>query len=138
MAGIPRFIGTLESVEPSRSISGICMARETAMAVWTMADSFGVCPAGRTPTSSAETATGLRLFQRRFSSSTACFRAVWNFVSSAFNAAGSAERISTSIQASNGIAFTEVPPPTRPTLNVVLGSLGTSNASILAMARPMA
>ena len=40
--------------------------------------------------------------------------------------------------ASDGIAFTDVPPPTRPTLNVVLGVVGTSIASILAIARPIA
>src|ERR1035441_10578215 len=37
----------------------------------------------------------------------------------ALAAAMSDERISTSIQASNGMALTEVPPPTRPTLKVV-------------------
>ena len=45
--------------------------------------------------------------------------------------ATSAERMSTSIHASNGIAFTEVPPPTRPTLNVVFGSRGTWKSPIL-------
>src|ERR1039458_6372637 len=46
--------------------------------------------------------------------------------------------MSTSIQHSNGMALTEVPPPTRPTLNVVLGLLGTWKLSTLAMARPIA
>ncbi len=46
--------------------------------------------------------------------------------------------MSTSIQPSNGIEFTEVPPPTRPTLNVVFGSVGTWNSAIFAMARPIA
>ncbi len=51
--------------------------------------------------------------------------------------AASSDRRSTSIHASNGIEFTDVPPPTRPTLNVVFGVVGTSKAAMAAMARPM-
>jgi hypothetical protein len=47
--------------------------------------------------------------------------AAWKRVSRSLSTAGSAERMSTSIQASKGMALTEVPPPTRPTLKVVLG-----------------
>src|ERR1022692_3134911 len=111
-------------------------ARETATAVCTIGLSLAVWPAGRTPTSSAEADTGPRWFQRVFSSATACRMAALNRVSRSWSAAGSAERMSTSIQASKGMALTEVPPPTRPTLNVVLGWRGTSRASILAMAVP--
>ena len=46
--------------------------------------------------------------------------------------------MSISIQASNGMALTDVPPPIRPTLNVVFGFVGTSNCAIVAMARPSA
>ena len=62
----------------------------------------------------------------------------FEFFVSASREALSAERISTSIQASKGMALTEVPPPTRPTLKVVLGLVGTSKSSIFAMARPIA
>ena len=46
--------------------------------------------------------------------------------------------MSTSIQPSNGIEFTDVPPPTRPTLNVVFGCFGTWISLIFAIARPIA
>ena len=46
--------------------------------------------------------------------------------------------MSISNHASNGIAFTDVPPPMRPTLNVVFGFSGTSNCEIVATARPSA
>ena len=46
--------------------------------------------------------------------------------------------MSTSIHASKGIEFTDVPPPMRPTLNVVLGTSGTWKSAIWAMARPSA
>ena len=46
------------------------------------------------------------------------------------SAAGSAERRSTSIHASAAIALTDVPPPTRPTLNVVCGSRGTCRSAM--------
>ena len=46
--------------------------------------------------------------------------------------------MSTSIQPSNGIELTDVPPPTRPTLNVVFGERGTCISLIFAIARPMA
>ena len=46
--------------------------------------------------------------------------------------------MSTSAQASNGIALTDVPPPMRPTLNVVFGSRGTSKSATRAIARPSA
>ena len=47
------------------------------------------------------------------------------FASTAASDAGSDDRMSTSIQPSNGIEFTDVPPPMRPTLNVVFGCFGT-------------
>ena len=49
------------------------------------------------------------------------------------SAAGSADRRSTSIQRPTAIAFTDVPPPTRPTLNVVFGSRGTWRSAICAI-----
>ena len=76
--------------------------------------------------------------QRAFSSATAASTAFWNLASSAASEAGSDERMSTSIQASNGIELTDVPPPMRPTLNVVFGSCGTWNSAIFAIARPSA
>ena len=75
---------------------------------------------------------------RAFSSATAASTACWNLASSAASAAESDDRKSTSIQASDGIAFTDVPPPIRPTLNVVRGSSGTWNSAIFATARPSA
>ena len=46
--------------------------------------------------------------------------------------------MSTSIQPSNGMELTDVPPPTRPTLKVVFGVVGTWISSIFAIARPIA
>ena len=64
--------------------------------------------------------------------------AFWMFASTAASDAGSDERMSSSIQPSNGIEFTDVPPPIRPTLNVVFGCFGTWSSWIFAMARPIA
>jgi hypothetical protein len=52
--------------------------------------------------------------------------------------ARSLDRRSTSIQASDEIELTEVPPPMRPTLKVVLGCDGTLRSARCAMARPSA
>ena len=79
-----------------------------------------------------------RLFQRTFSAATASSTALWNLASSDCSDAASAERMSTSIHASNGIEFTDVPPPMRPTLKVVFGSFGTWKSPIAAIARPSA
>ena len=57
-------------------------------------------------------------------------------MSSAASAALSADRRSTSNHASNGIALTDVPPPIRPTLNVVRGDVGTVRSDTAATARP--
>ena len=43
-----------------------------------------------------------------------------------------------SIDASNAIEFTDVPPLITPTLNVVFGEAGTWISEILAIARPSA
>ncbi|MGC4082755.1 MAG: hypothetical protein QM736_11740 [Vicinamibacterales bacterium] len=61
-----------------------------------------------------------------------------NRASSSFSAAASDDRMSTSIHASAGIAFTDVPPPMRPTLKVVRGVAGTLKSASFAMARPRA
>src|SRR5690349_15392642 len=82
-------------------------------------------PAGSTPTRSFVTVIIRGVPQRSFSSTTAESTALWKFASTDASDAGSDDRMSTSIQPSNGIEFTDVPPPTRPTLNVVFGCLGT-------------
>jgi hypothetical protein len=46
--------------------------------------------------------------------------------------------MSNSIDASNGIEFTLVPPSITPTLNVVFGDVGTWKSAIAAIARPSA
>ncbi len=132
------FIGTLASVDPSLRRTGKFKAFETLTAVRTMGALSGVLPAGRKPTISGDTLTAPLPPQRLFSSSTASLSAALNFAFSASSDFTSAERISTSIQPSKGMAFTDVPPPTRPTLKVVLGVVGTSKASIFAIARPIA
>ena len=75
---------------------------------------------------------------RAFSSATAASIAFWMFASTAASDAGSDERMSSSIQPSNGIEFTDVPPPIRPTLKVVFGCFGTWISWIFAIARPIA
>ncbi len=58
---------------------------------------------------------------------------------SACSSAGRAlERMSTAIVASPAMVFTEVPPPTLPTVKVVLGSAGTCTSPMCAIARPIA
>ena len=57
---------------------------------------------------------------------------------SVVSAASSDERRSISIHDSTGMAFTEVPPPMRPTLNVVFGLEGTWRSEMRATARPKA
>ena len=81
IAGIPTFMGTFESVDPSPGVPENPKIFDTATAVITIAESDGVSPAGRNPTSSGDTDTGPRLFQRRFSSSTASWTAALNFLS---------------------------------------------------------
>ena len=41
------------------------------------------------------------------------------------------------MRASGAMVFTEVPPPTVPTVKVVLGEVGVRISEILAIARPM-
>ena len=94
-------------------------------AAWTIGADSDPRPAGRLPTSARSTSRTFRLPHRSCSSATAVSSARCRFASSAVNAAESIERKSISIQASNGIELTDVPPPTRPTLKVVFGSPGT-------------
>ena len=76
--------------------------------------------------------------QRAFSSLTAASIAFWMLASIAASDAGSDDRMSSSIHPSNGIELTDVPPPMRPTLNVVRGCFGTCSSWIFAIARPIA
>ena len=78
------------------------------------------------------------LFQRAFSCATASFTACRNCFSSARSEAVSPERRSTSIHASLAMALIDVPPPMRPTLNVVRGELGTWKSAMRAIALPSA
>ena len=54
------------------------------------------------------------------------------------SSSGDSERMSTSICPNGEMVLTDVPPEMMPTLNVVLGLLGTWKSDILAMARPSA
>ena len=114
-----------ESVELSLKVIGNPSVRCTASAMRTIGESPGVEPAGRSPTRSLTTVISAGVRQRSFSSAAAASMAFWNLASSAASDAGADDRMSTSIQPRTGMEFTEVPPPTRPTLNVVFGSPGT-------------
>ena len=70
-----------------------------------------------------------------FSSSAACCIRPGTSVSSFASSAGDSDRMSTSIQVSNGIELTDVPPPTTPTLNVVFGDAGTRDLRELLRSR---
>ena len=89
------------------------------------------------PTTSIVTVSA-ELFHRAFSCATASFHAWRNCFSSDRSEAVSPERRSTSIHASLEMALIDVPPPTRPTLNVVRGELGTWKSAMPAIARPSA
>jgi len=98
-----------------------------------------VTPDGRSPISftSAEIRPSLVL-RARFSSSTASRTTRWNASSTFFSSSGDSERISTSMNMSVGIEFTDVPPPTTPTLNVVRGAAGTWSLPNFVIALPIA
>ena len=102
----------------------------------TISVSAAVRPPGRSPTSLVD---ALSVFtpQRAFSSVTALSTAASTCFSVASSGAISSERISTAIRASGAMVLTDVPPPTVPTVKVVLGLLGVRISAILAMARPM-
>ena len=76
-------------------------------------------------------------FQRRFSSATASSSVARIFFSASSSEAMSSERMSIAMRASGAMVFTDVPPPTVPTVKVVLGKLGVRTSAILAIARPM-
>ena len=85
-----------------------------------------MAPAGRSPTSSLAAVTTPGRPHRAFSSATAASTRLLKRVVERGERGGSTWTArSTSIQASDGIALTDVPPPMRPTLNVVCGSPGT-------------
>ncbi len=104
----------------------------------TIAEVSAVRPAGRSPTTVSVAVTWPGLFQRAFSAATAWSTIDRNRESSDASAALSAERRSISNHASNGMALTDVPPPMRPTLNVVRGDDGTARSPTAATARPSA
>ena len=122
IAGIPRLMAILESVEPSSSRE----VRPSALLTDTADDNDGrilVRPASRPIADQllvdrdAGRCRSSACFQRRPPRRPPCESGHRRPRS----AAGSADLMSTSIQASNAMAFTDVPPPTRPTLNVVFG-----------------
>src|SRR5471032_2863781 len=98
------------SVELSFSGTDTPRARDTTRAVWTSAESSGVRPPGRSPTSAFFTVTRCSDVQRRFSSRTPASTACSNVAVSVASSAGPADRRLTSIQHSVGIALTDVPP----------------------------
>ncbi len=59
-------------------------------------------------------------------------------VSSFASSSAVSERMSRPSSASAAMAFTDVPPVTVPTVNVVLGSVGVRTSPIFAIARPIA
>ena len=96
-------------------------------------------PDGRSPISfTSATIFPSAVLRTLFSSSTASRTTRWKASSTCFNSPGDSERMSTSMNMSVGIEFTEVPPPTTPTLNVVRGRLGTWSFDKRAIASPMA
>ena len=95
-------------------------------------------PAGRMPTVSIDTVSA-ELFHRVFSWATASLHRLAELLLEQLAARRvSPERRSTSIQASLAIALIDVPPPMRPTLNVVRGELGTWKSAMRAIALPSA
>jgi hypothetical protein len=71
MAGIPRAIAALASVDPSRSPAVPPTATVAAFAARTMAEVSAVAPAGRSPTTVSVADTWPGLLQRAFSAATA-------------------------------------------------------------------
>ena len=76
--------------------------------------------------------------QRAFSSFTASSIAWWSFADNFSSSPASTERMSTSIEHSAAITFTDVPPFTTPTLKVVFGFFGVWRSLIFAIALPIA
>jgi hypothetical protein len=97
----------------------------TERAICTIAELSAVFPAGRSPTFSFSTVSFTLLPQRAFSRARESSKTFMNCESTVPSAFTSAERMSISIQASYAMELMDVPPPIRPTLNVVLGSDGT-------------
>src|SRR5437867_3798031 len=118
--------GMLASVLLTPTVGVIPNARMTVSAVWTIGAFRDISPNGRSPIN----CTSMSILpwdvdRARFSSSAAsCIRCV-KFSTALLSSSFVSERISTSIQDSKGIEFTEVPPPTTPTLKVVFGVWGT-------------
>ena len=73
--------------------------------------------------------SGSPLRRSLFASSSASRIARWNSASTPFNLSGLTERMSTSIHDSNGIEFTDVPPPILPTLYDVRGPLDVNGSA---------
>ena len=122
-AAVHRRVGVARVL--ARSVMRSSTASVALRAARTIAGVSAVLPPGRSPTTVSAAPTWPGLFQRAFSAATASSTSDRNRVSSAASAALSADRRSTSNHASNGIALTDVPPPIRPTLNVVRGDVGT-------------
>ncbi len=91
------------------------------MALWTKGVEGSVSPEGREPIRSASTWRGGPSLLNRFSASVALPTASRRASAMRSRLSGLSERMSTSIQASKGMEFTEVPPPIRPTLKLVRG-----------------
>ena len=104
-----------------------------------MRSESGSPPAGRSPiVSTASDSLAVEAGHRAFSATSARRAARWTCASSLASDAADSERISTSMDVSNGIALTDVPPFTTLTLNVVLGDVGVRRSAMAAIARPNA
>ena len=121
MAGMPRDMGTLESVlEMPSSRKGMSLASNASAAACTTGLPTGVNPVGRSPINTNSTLIS-PLFQRAFSSATAAIVTSFTRASSVASSSELFERMSMAKTASAAMEFTEVPPATVPTVNVVLG-----------------
>jgi hypothetical protein len=117
IAGMPRLIGMLASVLLNVKAGVPSKARTAAAAAWTIGASSAVAPHGRSPISRESAVMDPYFVDRAaFSSSTASRTIRRNTASSFWSSAHDSDRMSTSIRTSVGIAFTDVPPATTPTL----------------------
>ena len=115
-AGTPSAMGMLLLVEDRASSGSPPRTEAVAMARWTSGFAGGVSPDGRSPILSRTSSMGLPSRRSWFSSTSARSMAAMKEASIRDRLSGLSDRMSTSIHASNGMEFTEVPPPMRPTL----------------------
>lgn len=134
-------IGRFESVLPASvpDVSPSAFAASSATFTMGVSSVWGTLPTGRMPIVSNFTVIlSFARVHRAFSAATPLAIASWIAWSIFSRLSTDSERMSISIAASGEIVFTDVPPFTMPTLNVVLMPAGGCRSPMLAMARPMA